>query len=287
MTDRFRILLNRISAQLSEKDIRSLVHMCKIPECQRARMKDGISLFDNLMKRDIINENKLDSLKKMLKNLNPKRRDLIKEIQNFENGTEDDAYSTLTSVVSSVPSIITPPVSSSDVKSSCCTLECPCMMVSCYKSSCEIPYSYVLAAAFFLTCFLLIVLFWYANVPKVSEAIASDEHVKESGPFILCGIIVLFLVCLLSICFMKKRHNRGSNRSALSAGNEKVGMQKVQEEYVTESRDVKRASKRKTKHAGITNVGFSRHVHGDEASDSGTEDIDTDEVAVSREQNSS
>ena len=197
MTDRFRILLNRISAQLNETDIRSLVHMYNIPECQRAGMKDGISLFDNLMKRDIINENKLDSLKKMLKNLNPKRRDLIKEIQNFENGTEDDAYSTLTSVVSPAPSSITPPVGSFDARSTCCTLQCPCMMVSCYNCRCKLPWSYVLATAFFLTCFLFIALFWYADVPKVSEAIKSDEQVRKSGPFILCAIIVLFLVCLL------------------------------------------------------------------------------------------
>ena len=285
MTDRFRILLNRISAQLNEKDIRSLALMCKIPESQRAGMKDGISLFDNLIKRDIINENKLDSLKIMLKNLSPKRRDLIREIENFGNGTQDDKSSTLTSIVS-VQSSITPSVSRSDVVSTCCTFQCSCMMASCHNYNCKIPWSYVLAAAFFLTCFLFIALFWYADVPKVSEAIASDEHVRKSGPFILCAIIVLFLACLLSICFIKKRQNRRQNQNAPSARNQNsAGMQEVRKENVTEGRDAKRVGKSKTKNMGIPNVGFSRYDGHNEVLDSGTEDIDTDQDNVSRDLN--
>ena len=273
MTDRFRILLNRISAQLSEHEVRCLVHMCNIPEFQRATIKDGISLFDNLMKRDCINEHKLDSLKNVLKNLSPKRRDLIRLIEKFENGTQDDASSTLTSVVS-VTSSITPVVRSTDVNTSpCCTLKCPCMVILCYKCRCKTRWSYVLASAFFLTCFLSIALFWYADVPKVSAAITSDEHVRKSGPFILCAIIVLFLACLLLIYYIKKRQNPGSSQIALSSRNQN-GTQEVLEERDAKSKDAKRVGKSKTRNKGISNALFPRYDHDEDA---GNCDTDTDQ----------
>ena len=283
MTDHFWVLLTRISAQLSEHEVRCLVHMCNIPECQRAAMKDGISLFDILKKRDFINEHKLDSLKNLLRNLSPKRRDLVRLIEKFENGTQDDASSTLTSVVS-VTSSITPNVGSSDVNTSpCCTLKCPCMLISCYKCRCKTHWSYVLATAFFVTCFLFIALFWYADVPKVSAAIKSDEHVRKSGPYVLCAIIVLFLASLLSICYIKKRRNRRS-KYALSAGNQN-GMQEVREESVSKSRDTKRAGKPKARNVGIPNAVFSRNVDHGEDLDSGNLCINTDEDALSRDFN--
>ena len=240
-------------------------------------MKDGISLFDNLMKRDCINEHKLDSLKDLLRNLSPKRRDLVRLIEKFENGTQDDASSTLTSVVS-VTSSITPNARSSDVNTSpCCTLKCPCMLISCYKCKCRCPHwSYVLASAFFLTCLLFSTLFWYADVPKVSAAIKSDEHVRKSGPYVLCAIIVLFLACLLSICYIQKRRNRRS-KYALSAGNQN-GIQEVREESVSKSRDTKRAGKSKARNVGIPNAVFCRHVDHDEDLDSANLYINTDDA---------
>ena len=143
MANRFRILLSWISARLNEQEIRNLVSMCDVPEGQRAEMKDGISLFDHLIKSDFINEHNLCRLKTMLKNLSPKRRDLIIRIQSFENGllTHDDASSTLTSV-RSIPST-TCHFNRSDVKETCCTMECPCMVVTCYKYTGKIAWSYV------------------------------------------------------------------------------------------------------------------------------------------------
>ncbi|CAB3982550.1 uncharacterized protein LOC111323014 [Paramuricea clavata] len=230
MANRFRILLNWISARLNEHEIRSLVLMCDVPESLRAGLKDGISLFDNLIKRDIINEHKRDKLKLVLKNLSPKRRDLIREIENFENGmpTRDDVSSTLSSNVS-MPSTITP-VSRSDMKETrketCCTIDCPCMVMSCYKYGGKIRWSYVVLSTFFLVCLLIVALLWYADVPKVNEAITSDEHVKKAGPFVLLAIVVLFLACLFSMCYVKKRRDRQSKKNATAAGNQN-GMQEV------------------------------------------------------------
>ena len=182
MANRFRMLLSWISVRLNEGEIRNLVSMCNVPEGQRAEIKDGLSLFDYLIKRDFINEHNLGRLKTMLKNLCPKRRDLIIGIENFENGvsTHDDTSSTLTSI-RSIPSTICH-VSRSDVKETCCTLECPCIMVTCYKYTGKISWSYVGYFVFFLTCILIVVLLWYADVPKASEAIASNEHVKKAAP---------------------------------------------------------------------------------------------------------
>ena len=266
MANRFRILLNWISARLNEQEIRSLMLMCEVPESQQARMKDGISLFDNLIKRDIINEHKLDKLKMVLKHLCPKRRDLIREIEKFENGTktQDDASSTLTSV-GSMPSTVRS-ISRSDEKETWCTVECPCMKMSCYKYGVKIAWSYVVLSVFFLICFLIVVLFWYANVPKVSDAIASDKHVEEAGPFILIAIAVIFLAFLLSTCYMRKRRDC---RQYAATGNQN-GMQEVQ---------TRNFAMRVTS-AGISNLGNDEDIadfmSGNPDTDSGTEDPDTD-----------
>ena len=258
MANRFRILLNWISARLNEQEIRSLMLMCEVPESQQARMQDGISLFDNLIKRDIINEHKLDKLKMMLKHLCPKRRDLIREIEKFENGTktQDDASSTLTSI-GSMPSTVRS-ISRSDEKETWFTVECPCMKMSCYKYGVKIAWSYVVLSVFFLMCFLTVVLFWYANVPKVSDAIASDKHVEEAGPFILIAIAVLFLAFLFSTCYMRKRRDC---RQYAATGNQN-GMQEVQ---------TRNFAMRVTS-AGISNLG---KIDDEDIADSRAEGTDT------------
>lgn len=296
MANRFRILLNRISGRLNEHEIRSLVHLCDVPEGLRAGLKDGISLFDNLIKRDVINEHKLGKLKLVLKNLSPKRRDLVREIENFENGipTGDNASSTLNSDVSStlnsdvsLPFTITP-VSRSDMKETrkketrketCCTIDCPCMVMSCYKYGGKIRWSYVVLSTFFLVCFLIVALLWYADVPKVNEAITSDEHVKKAGPFVLLAIVVLFLACLFLMCYVKKRRDRQSKKNATAAGNQN-GMQEVRARKLAINLRETRAGTSKIENKKKSNFGFSRYID-----DFGAEDLDTDQDAVSRGSN--
>ncbi len=290
--NRFRILLNWISARLNEQEIRSLVLICNVPEGQRARMEDGISLFDNLIKRDIINEHKLDKLKMMLKNLCPRRRDLIREIEEFENGgiqtqADDDKSSTLTSVLSmprSMPSTIKP-----GIREPCCIINWPCIAMSCYNVS----WSYALLTAIFIIFFIIpITLFWYADVPKVSEAIASEKHVKEAGPFILIAIVVVYVACLLIMCCVKKRRrNRRSNQSATTTQNRNQMLETVNEEPGTTSAEnigistfrenrpstssievnsTGTSNVRETGTASVSNFGFSRDMD-----DSSNADPDT------------
>ena len=264
MANQFRLLLNKISCQLNEQDLRSLVHMCDIPEGLRSGMKDGISLFDNLIKRDIINEHNLDRLKMMLKNLSPKRRDLIKQIENFENGTylQDDRSSTLTSIVS-ITSTQKSVATSDTAKPTeiCCTLECPCLMIVLKKFRFKIASSYIVLTALFSLSFLLVALFWYAGVPKITESIESHKHLKKSGPFILIGIIVMYVICLFSMRYARKRRTRQSNQSAAATGIED-GMKEFR---------TKRSGKNQLNSAGLTkvennrttstNYGFSRYIH--------------------------
>ena len=296
MANDFRILLSWISARLNEQEIRNLVSMCDVPEGQRAEMIDGISFFDHLIKRDLINERNLGRLKRMLKSLSPQRRDLIKEIQNFENGefTGNDASFTLTSVRSipftratgrSIPSTPTSDrsipstiryVSRSDVEETCCTVGCPCMMMTCYKYS-KIPWSYVGCFVFFLTCFLTVVLLWYANVPKASEAIASNEHVKEAAPYILIGIVVLFIACLFLLYYVRKRLNRQPEHSAITT-DEEHGLHEVHTSQLAMSTSRAGTSKINKNRTGSANC---KLINREVASDSATEDVDTDQDAIS------
>ena len=266
MTDPFRVLLNSISAKLNEQEIRSLVLMCDVPEGLRAGMKDGITLFDNLIKRDVINERKLGNLKKVVKNLNPKRRDLIREIENFESRSsiQDDASSTLTSLVS-ISSTNTAIPSQPNMKEICCKVECPCVMILCYKYKGKIPWSYLVLTVFFLICFIILVLFWYADVPKVTKAITSDVHVKDAGPYILVVIVMVCFICSLLMCYVKKRRN---NRSNYEIRMQELG--EIQEEYRTQRRtrdvqEVKAISTSKIENDKASrNFGFSRYVNDED-----------------------
>ncbi|XP_028404683.1 uncharacterized protein LOC114527234 [Dendronephthya gigantea] len=219
MANQFRLLLNQISSQLSENELRNLVHMWDIPEGLRSGMKDGISLFDNLIKRDIINDHKLDKLKMMFKSLSPKRRDIIKEIENFENGTysQDDKSSTMTSawsVKSTLTALAHPRSDIGKPTKICCKLDCPCLTIIFKKFRCKIPCSYIVLTTLFLLNLLIVTLFWYARVPQITEFIESHKHLKEAGPFILIGIIVVYVICLFPTRYWRKRRSRRSNQRA-------------------------------------------------------------------------
>jgi hypothetical protein len=256
--------------------------MCDVPEGQREKIKDGISLFEYLIKRDIINEQKLDKLRTMLKNLGTKRRDLIKKIDDYEKGILDDKSSTMTSNGSMMNNVGSMPVigrsfSKPDIKEAWCTVECPCMMMSCYKYSGKIAWSYVAYFAFFLTCFLTVVLLWYADVPKASEAIASDEHVKEAAPFILVGIVILFLAFFFVLCYVKKRRDRQPKHNTEIA-EEENGMQEVHTRNLAMSTGRPGRSKIEKKRTDASNLAF---IEDDAIADSGAEDLDADQDAKS------
>ena len=266
MTDPFRVLLNSISAKLNEQEIRSLVLMCDVPEGLRAGMKDGITLFDNLVKRDVINERKLGNLKNVMKNLNPKRRDLIREIENFENRSsmQDDASSTLTSFVSISSTNTAAVPSQPNTKETCCKVECPCVMILCYKYKGKIPWSYLVLTVFFLICFIILVVFWYTDVPKVTKAITSDKHVKDAGPYILVVIVMVYFICSLLMCYVKKRRNNRSNDE-----NRMQELGGIQEEYRTQRRtrnvqEVKASTSKIENNKASRNFGFSRYVNDED-----------------------
>ena len=151
------------------------------------------------------------------------------------------------------------------------------MMVTCYKYTGKIAWSYVGCFVFFLTCFLTVVLLWYADVPKASEAIASDEHVKKAAPFILIGITVLFIACLFLLYYVRKRRNRQPEHSARTA-DEEHGLQEVHTSQLAISTSRVGTTKIAKNRTGSTNFGC---ISDDAIVDSGDEDLDNDQDPIS------
>ena len=78
--DSFKILLNNISHELDEENLRSLLSLSAVPGSLKSRMKDGWMLFDYLMKVNFISKDKLGNLRELLRRMRPKRRDLSMNI---------------------------------------------------------------------------------------------------------------------------------------------------------------------------------------------------------------
>lgn len=186
-------------------DLRSLISICKVPESRRAEMTDGLSLFEHLIQRNIISEVKLDELKEILVSLRPKRRDLVRLVNDYQGlPTEEDDCSGIVRI-SRFPL-------GGEHQTPCCTVNWSCLKISCFK----IHSCYVAICVLFVVAVLACSLFWFGNVPKISEHLDADRDRKNAGIYVIVALCVLFLLLLLAVfCGRKwyKKLPRGSHGS--------------------------------------------------------------------------
>ncbi|XP_046864465.1 uncharacterized protein LOC124458193 [Xenia sp. Carnegie-2017] len=218
MATPFKALLCLLSSKLNNQEVKQMVLLSSVPESVRSDINDGLSLFENLIQRDIINKNNLKNLKAIFDQVHPKRRDLINEIVYFEeNGTlnKEDSLKAirfcaqqLQTIESNQPK--TENVSTTNgciIQSPCCT----CQIVSC--SACNIPAIYVILTIVIFISVLFVILLWYADVPKASHSIKSNDAAKKAGPFIITLMIVTYIAALC-ILYLKRRSNLSNNSGA-------------------------------------------------------------------------
>ena len=83
--DPFQILLNNLSNELHERNLQSLIHVCGelIPGGQRERISSGWDIFSILRHQNVIGSEpkKMVNLLLIIKELKPKRRDLVNMIK--------------------------------------------------------------------------------------------------------------------------------------------------------------------------------------------------------------
>ena len=207
MTDGFRRLLHKISAKLDERDLKSLISLCNVCESRRAEITDGMKLFEHLMQRDVISEEKINELKNLLKSLCPKRRDLVNLVNTYGGlPKEDDDCSEIGTISRRVP-----PEEPVQLTRPCCTLHCSCLKMSLYK----VRPCYIVLLVVFVIAIVICCSFWYGDVPKISAHLRANKDLKSAGIYVLVAIIfVCFPASILCAFYGRKcfqKHREGNS----------------------------------------------------------------------------
>ena len=83
----FKILLNNLNGELDQRNLESLVHVCGelIPSGQRERITSGLEVFSVLLRQSANGEEprKMTFLLGIIKELRPKRRDLVGMVKRY------------------------------------------------------------------------------------------------------------------------------------------------------------------------------------------------------------
>ena len=212
----FNILLNDLSSELYQANLRSLMHVCRelIPGGQRETIRSGLDVFSILLHRNVIGEDppKMAFLLGIIKELRPRRRDLVSMVkrhikQNYEAPEEilDDVDSSSDGyAISRSP---TPVVMDHN---ECCAARCCCLNCVC------IPCCSAFSCCLFLTVsfiFLVVMasVFWYTrHFPSVYNYLHSKDDLKDAGPVVI-GILAFFTICsVLSVIYTSVKKGRNN-----------------------------------------------------------------------------
>jgi len=211
----FQILLNDLSNELHERNLHSLIHVCGdlIPTGQREKISSGWEAFSILRQLNIIGSEptKMANLLAIIKELRPKRRDLVHKIKrhiqdNYEEPDlilkdfESSSDCTLPFGVISRPSTPIFHIPQDD----CCRIRCCGLACSC-NPCCDACCCCVILALLLSFLAIAAALAWYSSIPVVSEYLKSDDHdeIRRAGPFVI-SILGFLAVCgVLSAIYIR------------------------------------------------------------------------------------
>lgn len=211
----FNILLNNLSNELNQMNLQSLVQVCRelIPGGQREKVYSGWDVFNILLQHNAIGEEpkKMAFLLGIIKELRPKRRDLVSMVKRHIEKYYEEPEAILDDVDSSsdgyrISRCSTPVIVD---HADCCTVRCGCFNCNCY-SCCDGGCCCVIAAILFSFLAVMAAVFWYSRqFPYVYDYLHSKDDLKDAGPAII-GILAFIAACCV-LCgiyiTVKKRRN--------------------------------------------------------------------------------
>jgi hypothetical protein len=189
--DSFRLLLNEISHQLTDDNLRSLIHIYNVPGAVRRNMNDGLAFFDYMITQDYISREKIGNLRNLIRKLRPRRKDLVRVVDNYikkEFQTNDirlvlddfsESWEQIPLVRSGSPALYD---ETAACKIDCGDLSCVCRRVP----SCYTPIIVLLLIAIIATIVL-----WWADI------------LKSAGMY----IIIFEILALLLVIGLRIRRN--------------------------------------------------------------------------------
>lgn len=196
----FQILLNYLSDELHERNLHSLIHVCGdiIPGAQRERITTGWDVFSILRQRNIIGNEpeKMANLLAIIKELRPKRKDLVVKIKRHIQENYEEPDSLLKDLESSSDNtlpfrdrvISRPPTSMPLVpQEDCCRVHCPGVAFSC-NPCCDARCCSLILAMLFSLLALLTLMAWLLGKKDLDSEI-QKAVVSVSVFLIVCSVI--------------------------------------------------------------------------------------------------
>lgn len=216
--DPFQKLLNNLNHELNERNLESLIYVCgkHIPGSQRERISSGWGVFNILRHQNVIGSEreKIHNLLEIIKELRPKRRDLVSLVKQhirdcYENPETilEDLQSSWECIGTGLPD--TSSRSSSTINDDECCRCCGCC--SCNCDCCNACYVCVTLGFLFSLLFIVAVSVWYYIIPTFTKVSKSDGVIQHAGlpvVLILAFLAVVSFVCACCVKFRLRRNAR-------------------------------------------------------------------------------
>ena len=207
----FQLLLNDLSNELHERNLHSLIHVCGdlIPAGQREKISSGWEAFSILRQLNVIGiePEKMANLLAIIKELRPRRKDLVLKIKrHIQNNYEDpdlilkdlESSSDFTLRFNAISRSSTPisQIISQIPQEDCCRIRC-CGLDCICNLCCDACCCCVILALLFFFLTIIAALAWY------SKCIHIDDNTKTAGPFVI-SILAFVTVCsVISVIYIR------------------------------------------------------------------------------------
>ena len=197
--DKFQLLLNDLSNELSERNLQSLIHICGelIPGARQDNLTNGLQVFTILRHQNAIGDSpeKLKNLLKLMTELRPRRGDLASKVKRYIKQHYQEAETILNDVESSGEfsfrsSQPPKPIGFEDSYSGC-LVRTGSFNCSCTRCCCDCCCCCAILAIVFLLLAVASALVWY-TVPGL-------DNYRDNNAFV--GPIVIISFGLLAVFF--------------------------------------------------------------------------------------
>lgn len=212
--DSFLVLLNKISYELTKKNLDSLIYICKVPGSLQREMVNGIAVFQYLMRTNHISKEKVWRLREILKNMRPKRRDILEMVDDYIKEEAIDSETT-TKINES---------EETDLLSSVHRENRPAFSIQCGEFHClcrTIPVCfYVVIILSLIASILIFSVFWFER----SSRDRNTGIVVVAVMSLILAAVVLYLACAIYSRRPERYDRIRGQYQSTSYSSERVGM---------------------------------------------------------------
>ena len=236
---KFQLLLNNLSNELNERNLQSLIHICGdlIPGGQRDNIRNGWQVFTILLHQDEIGDTpeKLQLLLQIVRELKPKRKDLVSMVKRYIEENCEEAETILNkfewSGKFSVRSWRPPTPILVDDRYSGCLFRTGCFNCSCTRCYCNCCCCCVFLAVFFLLLTVTSALVCYTDMlsTEAKEYCKTHHNFGRIVTFVF-GFAAVFFFTLSVGCYCFQRHCGAASHTLLSDVDDRTSNQAAHED---------------------------------------------------------